>query len=328
MDFNGIIGQKEIVGSLKRSLANGRVGHAYIFGGPPGIGKRTIAGIFAGFLLCNAPGPDSTCGVCQACLLYEGGTNPDINRVRLTESSIGVDKIRDIQGDVSIKPMYSRKKVYIIEDAEKMTVQAQNCLLKTLEEPPPYVVLILAVSNHEALLETIRSRAQRLYFRKNTAGQVRQAVEARFGKDRPEDDIAVDYADGVIGTALELAGSGDFAALREKTIRMASGLAQIKLPDIFSLTPFFEDNRQHIDILLDIMLLFYRDLLVVKKTGNENMLINPDKKDIILNNVRKYSLQRLIAAIGQVEAARRAIKLNVNFQLVIENMLIKLQEVI
>jgi len=325
MNFKDIIGQKELITNLKYVLLSGRIGHAYIFSGPAGTGKKMVASIVAGFLICDNPGPDGPCGVCQACLLYEGGTNPDFRSVRTEEASIGVDEIREIQGDVTIRPMYSKRKVYLIEDADKMTVQAQNCLLKTLEEPPPYVVIILTASNHKALLETVRSRSQRIHFKKYTGEEVRQAVIRRFGEGHPGIDLAVRYGDGVIGAALELAGNSRFAALREDVLGMVADLPKPRYSDIFSLTAFFEENRDYTDFILDTMLFYYRDLLVIKVTGNEKMLINPDKKDIILNNARKFSLQSIAANIEQVEFARRALKQNANFQLVLENLLIKLQ---
>ncbi len=326
MDFNGIIGQKEVTGSLKRALSEDRVGHAYIFTGPAGIGKKTIAQLFAGLLLCVNPQSGSTCGKCTACLLYENGTNPDYQGVNTEDASIGVDRIREIQGDVAIKPMYSRRKVYVIEDAGKMTDQAQNCLLKTFEEPPAYVVVILLAANYEMLLETIRSRAQRLHFRKYTYEQVCRALAEKYGKGARILDLAAGYSDGNIGIALELAGSGEFVLLRERIFELLAGIAKGRMDDVLEFTAFMEENRDSTNLLLDIMLLYYRDLLVVCETGNENMLINSDKKDMIFSNVRMYCSRRVIDNISAVEAVRRALKQNANYQLAIDNMLIKLRE--
>jgi DNA polymerase III subunit delta' len=326
MNFNNIIGQTEIILNLKNSLTNDRIGHAYIFSGPVGIGKRTVAEIFASLLLCRNPLDGSVCGKCQACMLLESGSNPDFRRIQAEGASIGVEEIRDIQGDVVVRPMYSPRKVYIIEEADKMTVQAQNCLLKTLEEPPPYVVIILTASNYEALLETIRSRSQRLKFKKNSYEQVRQAIEHKYGKEIKGIEFAASYADGVIGTALELAGTGEIIQLREKTAGLLAGLQHSKLSDIFNVFGFFEENREYVDIIFDMMVLFYRDMIIMKETGNEKLLINSDKKDIILNNAPAFPVQKLVANIDLIEAARRAIKQNANYQLAIENMLIKLRE--
>ena len=326
MGFSGITGQEEVIRSLENALKNDRIGHAYIFSGSAGIGKKTVAGIFAGMLICDAPHISIPCGVCQACRLFSSGANPDFRRIKAEGASIGVDEIRNIQGDVAIKPMYSKRKVYIIEEADNMTVQAQNCLLKTLEEPPLYVVLILTASNYESLLETIRSRAQRLSFKKNTHAQVRQILMEKYGNEARGMEFAAAYADGIIGTALDLVGTEEFIGLREKTFDMVNRIKNSSLSGIFSTFSFFEDNKDDFDIILDMMAMFYRDMLVVKESGNEKILINSDKRDIIFNNARKYSTQQLVAGIEQIEAARRAVKQNANYQLAVEHMLIKLRE--
>lgn len=327
MDFKDVIGQKEVVGSLEQSLSEGRIGHAYIFSGPAGIGKKTIARIFAGLLLCDAPqNAGLPCGECRPCLMMGRDSNPDYHSISCEELSIGVDLIREIQTDAVLKPMYSKRKVYIIEEAAKMTEQAQNCLLKTFEEPPGYVVVILLTTNYEKLLETVRSRAQHIKFRKYTREQVCQALRQVYGSDEGMFGLAADYSDGNIGTALELAGSGEFSRLRDQMLDLLPCVAQGKTRSILDFSSFMDNNKDNVDMLLEIMLLYYRDLLVINETGKENMLINSDKKDIILNNARKYRGDRLIRNIDAIGAARRALKQNASYQLVIDNLLIKLRE--
>lgn len=180
MSFEKVIGQKDIIGTLLRSVRIGRVAHASVFTGSTGIGKRTVAAEYAGLLLCENNLDEGACGSCKACKLYAGASNPDFKRISAGNAAIGVDEIREMQRDISIKPLYSKRKVYIIEDADKMTVQAQNCLLKTLEEPPEYVVIVLTASNYDALLETIRSRSQRYSFKKNTYEEVYKAIGSSF----------------------------------------------------------------------------------------------------------------------------------------------------
>jgi len=326
MDFSGIVGQKEIVDSLRNSIASGRVGHAYIFSGPKGIGKKTMARIFTGLLLCEKSDGAERCGECPPCLLFDSGSNPDFKEINPADSSIGVDDIRDMQSDIIIRPLYSNRKVYLITDADRMTVQAQNCLLKTLEEPPSYAVIILTSSNYDVLLETIRSRAVNYNFKKNSFEEVKEFLKTNIKlEDKPIDFIA-SYADGIIGTALKLAASDEFTGIRDKTIDMIIKLSDSKLASVFDIYKFFDENKSYIETVLDIMVLFYRDLIMVKKEQSGHILINSDKKDIILNSARRFSLRKLLSNIEAVETANKYLRQNANFQLTIEVMLMKIQE--
>lgn len=326
MEFGDIIGQKEIISGLKSSLKQNRVGHAYIFSGPVGIGKRTVAKIFSKVLLCEEGKYDECCGFCQSCNMMESGSHPDFFQISIEGLKIGIDSIRDIQRDMVNKPLYSDRKVFLITEADKMTVQAQNCLLKTLEDPPGHSVIILTVSNYDSLIETIRSRAVRYSFKNNSYGEILKLLKSRFGSNLKNAGFIAGYANGVIGTALELAENEEFILLREKTLEIIVKLKESKQADIFDMYDFFENNKNSADRIFDIMISFYRDMLVSKNTKNEDALINSDKKDIILSNACCFTVSKLIWNIETVESARMSINKNVNYQLVIEVMLMKLQE--
>lgn len=326
MFFSDIVGQKDVVSCLKYAIESNRVGHAYIFSGPKGIGKKTLARIFAKGLLCNDKIANGGCDSCAPCRQFNSGTNPDYREVRTDDASIGVEEIRSLQGDIAVKPFYSSRKVYVIIDADKMTIQAQNCLLKTLEEPPGYAVIILTTANYDALLETIRSRAVRYNFRRNTPEEVRNALAKQVGRDHRGIDFIASWADGSIGAAYELALSEEFTQKRDKVFDIVQELMNSNTAHIFELCSFFESNRNDINALLDMMAMFYRDVLMVKEVGNENMLINFDKKDIIINIAPRFSKRQLISNLDIIELARRDINQNANFQLAVEVMLMKLQE--
>lgn len=326
MNFKDIVGQREIVESLKNSVKFNKVGHAYVFSGPRGIGKRTVARIYAGMLLCDNPQPAGGCGECPPCRMSAEGSNPDFSIIETEDASMGIDEVRNLQSDIIIKPLYSRRKVYLIIDADKMTAQAQNCLLKTLEEPPAYATIILTTSTYEALLETIRSRTVKLGFKKNTLDEVKSVLNERYGKASKDASFIALLADGIIGTALELAGTGNFAPLREKAVETALRLEKGRLSDVFAMYDFFETNKGSVSYILGVMLLFYRDLLILKKTGKENMLINSDKKDIIVDNAGRFSVPKLMKNIAVIEKTLKNIKQNANYQLSIEVMLMRIQE--
>ncbi len=325
MNFNDIIGQENIINKLKAALEQGTVGHAYIFSGPKGIGKSTIAKIFANLLLCSNIQSKNPCGKCLSCQMINEQTNPDYYEIHTDGYSIGVEEIRNLQNDIVIKPIYSKKKVYIIKDAHKMTVQAQNCLLKTLEEPPDYATIILTVSSYESLLETIHSRTIRYIFQKNSVSEVKKVITLHKANDMIDEDFIAAYSDGIIGTAIELLNSNEFSFIREKSINLSINASKGNLLSVFDAYSFFEENKEKIDIILDIMILTFRDLLICK-TLNQKKLINSDKKDIILNNASFFTEKSLYKNIEAIEETRKNIKQNSNYQLSIEVMLLKLQE--
>jgi len=166
MKFSEIVGQEVAVNILKKSIENNRCAHAYLFVGPDGVGKRTTAIAFAKVLNCRTSSSDG-CDRCDSCIKIENGTHPDVELISPREGSltISIDQIRKLQRRVSYKPLEGNWKVYVIDDAASATEEAANCLLKTLEEPPPRVILILITENIYRLLSTVRSRCQLILFR-------------------------------------------------------------------------------------------------------------------------------------------------------------------
>jgi DNA polymerase-3 subunit delta' len=258
--------------------------------------------------------------------MQKNGSSPDLYIIDNDESSIGVDEIRDMQSDIAVKPAYSKRKVYIIANCDKMTVQAQNCLLKTLEEPPQYATIMLTASNMGTILETIHSRTIHYNLKRNTYDEVLGFLKSSYGGGLKNSEFIAVFADGVIGLAKETAESDDFLLLREKAIELIMKLSSKKMPEIFTACDFFDKNKTSADNILNMMLLFYRDLLIAKVSREENMLINSDKKDIIINNVGVFSVRGLLNSIELIEQTKLNLKKNANFQLSIEVMLMKLQE--
>lgn len=328
MNYNDVVGQNEIKDSLRYALVNDKVSHAYIFNGPRGIGKKTMARIFASMLLCKFPQVNGACGKCAPCKMFEMGTNPDLYVVKPMKSSISVDQIRELQEDIMVKPLYSERKVYIIEDADSMTVQAQNCLLKTLEEPPSYAVVILILENINSVTETIRSRAVRLNFKKNTYDEVYNYLSSKYNNDAKVLNFIASYSDGVIGVAEELLKSQEFNDLRESTIKMLTILCKPTKSESLEVSDFFDQNKEYINEVLDIMLMFYRDMLIVRETGDESLLINSDKKDIILLNAYNLTTSKILENIDTIVKTKINLEQNANYQLSVDVMLMKLRQVV
>lgn len=163
MGFKGIVGHEDIIAHFKSSIETGNVAHAYIISGDAGSGKKALAYAFAETLECEAGGTEA-CGTCQSCLQVSTGNYPDIITVTHEKPNlISVDEVRDqLINTIDIKPYKGKYKIYIIPDAELLNVQAQNAMLKTIEEPPAYAVILLLTTNLDKLLETVKSRCLKL----------------------------------------------------------------------------------------------------------------------------------------------------------------------
>lgn len=324
MNFNNLLGQEEIKKSLLHALDTDSCAHAYLFSGPEGIGKSSFSSDFANMLLCTGEGPHA-CGKCIACTTFNAGTNPDYLKIESDGNSISVDSIREIQSGAIIRPMYSKRKVYYIKQAEKMTQQAQNSLLKTLEESPTYCVIILSTHNPEMLIPTVRSRVLKYSFKKNSTKEVEEVLK---GKNIENDNIRfiTAFADGIPGLAVELASSEDFIKLREDTFDYLRSLIKRDIKAQFDFVKFLIKNSDEIDNILNILSCFYRDVLVAKKCLGLKVLINSDKEDMIREYGKKISSGSLCRIVEDIEDIRRNIKQNANIELAADVLVMKLQE--
>lgn len=324
--FDGIVGHRQVIESLKRILSDGRVTHAYVFSGPEGTGKRTAAQIFAGTLLCKNSDPAGRCGVCEVCGMLNENSCPDLRIIRGEAKSIGIDEIRELQSDIILRPVYSAQKVYIISNSEKMTVEAQNCLLKTLESPPEYSIIILTTSNYDSLLPTIKSRVVRLNFARNTKAEVERIIGDKLGEDYSLKGFLAACSDGSAGKAIRLSETEGLLEAREEIFKIIPGLQKGRRDFIIEKYPFFEEHKENINDVFNMMRLAYRDFLSAAVGSAQNGLINEDKKDIIFNNVDKLTAAGIIKNIEAIDEAEREIKFNANFENAVKVMLIKITE--
>ena len=162
---NPIIGHQQIVEQLQHTVATDRIAGAYLFVGPTGVGKEMVARYFAQLIFCQQDAqPPTVCGTCLACRKVDSGNHPDLQFIRPEGSLLKIGQIRELQKRIIYEPLEASRKVYILTDVDRMNAEAENCLLKTLEEPPASSVLILLTSNIQALLPTTRSRCQILQF--------------------------------------------------------------------------------------------------------------------------------------------------------------------
>ena len=326
LNFNNILGQKEIVESLKNSVKNDKISHSYIFSGPKGIGKKTLAKVFSYVLLCtDLKEENEGCGKCLSCKYFLEKANPDFYIINSSGLNIMIEDIRKMQSDIVIKPLFSKRKVYLIIDGEKMTAQAQNCLLKTLEEPPGNNVIIITTSNCNALLATVQSRCVKYSFKRNTNDEVQTILKSKTCKLPEEMNFILKYSDGIIGTALEIVESNEFFELKENLINIVLELAKENNSKFFEICNFFVQNKDNIDKLLDIMFLIYSNAIFSAADKKEDPLVYHEVLNKMVVN-ECLTIDKLLRNIETIEQTKKYLKQNVNFELAIETMIIKLKE--
>jgi len=322
LELDNIIGQRDLIIQLKRLISQDLTGHAYAFSGPDGIGKKTLALAFAKDLLCLQAKSDNC--RCISCRTFSEHTNPDFYEVVSDKKSIGVDSIREMLDDAAHRPTYGNRKVYLIDDAELMTVQAQNCLLKTLEEPSEYVVIILLTTNFEALLPTIQSRTVNLRMVPYSDDEMKKIICSRHNVQNDLLEFIIKFSNGIPDKAIRMIEEGKINDLRSQVFRL------VEKPDDFnhaeSVRKILLDNKDELSPFFDILLSVYRDCLM-QKLGMENRLINSDKKDIIKNIASSYENHRLYEKITSLERMKRYFEYNINYQLGIDSLLLEIQEV-
>ncbi len=319
-----MLGHQKVLNTLQAAIKNDNISHAYIFEGANGIGKRESALSFSSMLMCGADG--IPCGRCKACQLFQQGSHPDFQEIYLgDDKSISVEDVRNILKGLVIRPLYSKYKVFLINNADNMTVQAQNALLKSLEEPPSYVVFILTVQSGAAMTQTIRSRCQKIFFNKLSNEDIIDILQTKYGCFKPEWNFVVSYSDGVIGTAIELVDFPEYLEIRDEVLEKVMQLLNSEDIDLFMLYEIFEKNDDKMDFILRVMLIFIRDLVIYNQSHNIRLLINSDKKDMIIKN-ESLNLSSLMKCIHAIWSAKRGLEVNANFQLTIEVMLMKIQQ--
>ena len=234
--FSDVLGHEQTILHMKHAVQMNKVSHAYIISGEKGSGRRLLAGIFAQTLQCEKKGTEP-CMECRSCRQAINLNQPDIIRLvhEKKTGTIGVEEIRtQINGDILIKPYSSPYKIYIVEDAEKMTIQAQNALLKTIEEPPVYAVLLLLTANAGMLLPTIRSRCVTLDLKPVPSALVKKYLMQELQLPEYRAEICTAFAQGNVGKAKRLALSGDFSEMLEHALHLVKYIQEMEVIDIIT----------------------------------------------------------------------------------------------
>ncbi len=325
--FHDIIGHDKVKDHLRKAIEYHKISHAYILSGEEGMGKKTLADAFAMTLLCERSDKEP-CLQCHACKQLMSGNHPDVIRVTHEKpGSIGVDDIRtQINDTIYIKPYSSSYKIYLVDEAEKMTPQAQNALLKTIEEPPAYAVIMLMTTNQELFLPTILSRCIQLKLRPLKDTQVSDYLKETMGIPEEKADVFAAFARGNLGKAIHLASSEEFGLLYRQILNLLKNLKEMDISMLLDSIRKLQEDQLDLRECLDFMQLWYRDILMFKVTKDINTLVFKDEYAKVSSLCQKSSYEGLELILEAIEKAKTRLDANVNADLALELMLLTMKE--
>lgn len=314
---NPIIGHQQIIEQLQHTVASGRIAGAYLFVGPTGVGKETVAHYFAQLIFCQQEAqPPTVCGTCLACRKIDSGNHPDLQFIRPEGSLLKIGQIRELQRQVIYEPLEASRKIYILTDVDRMNPEAENCLLKTLEEPPAASVLILLTSNVQALLPTTRSRCQILQFRPMPTQELAEILVDRFSVVPKQATALAIAAGGSVGKALTQLENGDpLIEQVPEILRETDRLAAFRLA---------EDFKNNPDTLGELVT-WYRDLLFLQQDAPRELITHIYSVEELRTIVPYYSRLRIQQAIQTIFDTKSLLEnTNTNATLALEVMCLKL----
>ena len=325
--FKDILVHEQIKEHFQNAAAIGKVSHAYILSGEAGMGKKTLANAFAMTLLCEEEGKEP-CMHCHACKQVLSGNHPDLIYVTHEKpASMGVDDIREqINDTIMVRPYSSQYKIYIVDEAQKMTVQAQNALLKTIEEPPAYAVIMLLTTNPDAFLQTILSRCVQLKLKPLKDSVVKGYLEDKLQVKDVQAEIYSAFARGNLGKAIHLAQSEDFKMMYEEILRLLKEIKDMDISQLLDVIRKLKDDNTDIKECLDFMQMWYRDILMYKTTKDLKLLIFKDEFSAVKKAASLSSYEGLERILEAIDKARVRLDANVNMELVMELLLLTMKE--
>lgn len=310
MYFENIKGQQFAKKYLTNSIKNNMVSHAYMFEGAEGIGKNTMAKELAKILL----------------QMENLDNSPDYIQINPDGNSIKIAQVRKIQSDILVKP-YKSYKIYVFDEAQKMTVEAQNALLKTLEEPPKYAIIILITNNKESLLDTIKSRCEIIKFTPIPIMDITDYLVAN-GIDSKKAALLSNFSRGSMKKAIELSQSQEFYNMREEIQIYIEKFLNGDLVETIEIQNDIEKYKSEIINVLDIMINYFRDFMLIKENVDNSMIINLDKLVFLKNMSKKITYSQVSKIIDIIEETKMKLRSNCNFNVSIQVMTLNIYEVI
>lgn len=327
LQFSEILGQEQIKEHLQRALETDKISHAYILSGEEGMGRKSLANAFALSLLCER-GKKDPCMQCPACKQVLSGNHPDLIYVTHEKpASIGVGDIREqINNTICIRPYSSYYKIYIVDEAEKMTVPAQNALLKTIEEPPSYAVIILLTTNDAAFLPTILSRCVKLKLKPLPDDVVKNYLTEALGIPVSEAEVYASFARGNLGRAISISSSEKFKDFYLEMLKVLTRVKNMDISEFLDSIRKVKDEEFDVYECLDFFRMWYRDVLLYKATGDNNRMIFKNQYPAVRDICNKSSYEGLEEILKAIDKARVRLQANVNMELVLELLMLTMKE--
>ena len=325
--FNNVVGHEKIIEHFQNAVRLDKISHAYILSGEDGAGKSLLAHLFSMTLQCEKKGI-STCGECTLCRQAQSHNQPDIIWVTHEKpGSIGVEDIRaQVVGDMQMKPYHSPYKIYIIDEAEKLTVQAQNTLLKTIEEPPEYGIVIFLTTNADGFLPTILSRCVVLQLKPATNEAVARYLVETVQIPDYKARLCAAFAQGNVGKAVRYASKESFDEMRQHVFQLLKNISDMQESRIYETVGELTAYKENINDYLDLMLLWFRDVLIFKVTKDANSMVLREELADISGRAARSSYEGLEEIIVAIDRARTRLRANVSFELVMELLLFTIKE--
>lgn len=325
--FNNVVGHEKIIEHFQNAVRLDKISHAYILSGEDGAGKSLLAHLFSMTLQCEKKGI-SPCGECTLCWQAESYNQPDIIWVTHEKpGSIGVEDIRaQVVGDMQMKPYHSPYKIYIIDEAEKLTVQAQNTLLKTIEEPPEYGIVIFLTTNADGFLPTILSRCVVLQLKPATNEAVARYLVETVQIPDYKARLCAAFAQGNVGKAVRYASKESFDEMRQHVFQLLKSISDMQESRIYETVGELTAYKENINDYLDLMLLWFRDVLIFKVTKDANSMVLREELAGISGRAARSSYEGLEEIIVAIDRARTRLRANVSFELVMELLLFTIKE--
>lgn len=325
--YSHIIGQTQIKEHFKNAIIHNKISHSYIINGESGMGKKTLARAFSMALLCEGE-KGEPCMECTSCRQAMSNNNPDIIWVTHEKDNvIAVDEIRNqFVSDIQIKPYKSKYKIYIIDDAQKMNTATQNAVLKTIEEPPEYGITIFLTTNSEMFLPTILSRCIILNVKPLPEDIIKNYLISNLGIVNYRAEVMASFSGGNMGKAIRLASSEHFNELKEEVVHLIKYVNDMEVYELVSAVKRALEFKVDIEDYIDLITLWYRDVLLYKASKDVDELLFKDELKAIAEQASKASYSGVEDILKSLDKAKIRLKANVNFELTMELMFLNIKE--